>query len=460
MNTVLPSPVQEPQLDRAIGVRQLAAAVVNTTVGAGIFVIPALVARDLGAAAPLAFIVCAAIMGLIVTTIAVAGSRVSSTGGIYAYVEVAFGPYVGFLAGVLQWLSGLLAVSSVATAMIDQAASMAPGFGGGAPRIATLAAIFGALAALNARGVRSGTRLIETMTVVKMLPLLTFVGVGAFFVDPRALAWPGLPAVDVVGRSALLLIFAFSGVEVAIAPSGEIKNPARTVPRALFAALAITTALYIAIQLVAQGVLGRELSERAAAPLADAMARFLGPAAGTAMLLAAVCSMFGYLSGDMLSNPRNVYALARDGFLPGVFARIDPRWRTPRNAIWLYAALATLFASASTFQSLAIIANVALLILYLFCCGAAMELTRRGVQEDGAPFAWPGTRVAPILGAVLMIWILSTATARELGVTALVVALATAAYVARRPQGLRRRTPNPEPRTEPEHELRTGNAEP
>lgn len=437
MNTI-PSapPVREPQLDRALGVRQLAAAVINTTVGAGIFVIPALVSRDLGAAAPIAFIVCAAIMGLIVTTIAVAGSRVASTGGIYAYVEVAFGPYLGFLAGVLQWLSGLLAVSSVATAMIDQAATMAPSLAGQA-RVATLAAIFGILAALNARGVRHGARVIETMTVVKMLPLLAFVGVGAFFIDARALEWPGFPAVDVVGRSALLLIFAFSGVEVAIAPSGEIKNPARTVPRALFTALAITTALYIAIQLVAQGVLGSELSERTAAPLADATARFLGPAAGTVMLLAAVCSMFGYLSGDMLSNPRNVYALARDGFLPAVLARIDPRWRTPRNAIWTHAALATLFASASTFQSLAIIANVALLILYLLCCGAAVELTRRGVQEDGAPFAWPGTRIAPVLGALLMIWILSTATATELGFTALVLGLATLAYIARRPKGLR-----------------------
>src|SRR5437762_9967140 len=152
-------------------------------------------------------------MGLIVTTIAVAGSRVSLTGGIYAYVEVAFGPYVGFLAGVLQWLTGLLAVSSVATAMIDQAATIAPPLGTGPARLLALAAIFGTLAALNTRGVRSGTRVIETIAVVKMLPLLIFVAVGAFFVNARALAWPGLPSASVVGRSALLLIFAFSGVE-------------------------------------------------------------------------------------------------------------------------------------------------------------------------------------------------------------------------------------------------------
>jgi APA family basic amino acid/polyamine antiporter len=149
--------------------------------------------------------------------------------------------------------------------------------------------------------------------------------------------------------------------------------------------------LYIAIQLVAEGVLGGALAESASAPLADATARFLGSAGQATMLLAAVCSMFGYLSGDMLSSPRNWYALARDGFLPAVFARIDPTWRTPKNAIWAHAALATLFASVSTFQSLAIISNVGLLILYLLCCGAALELARRDVRDEGRPFDWPGT---------------------------------------------------------------------
>ncbi|MGH9253181.1 MAG: amino acid permease, partial [Vicinamibacterales bacterium] len=105
-----PGLTADAALVRAIGVRQLAAAIVNATVGAGIFVLPALVAQSVGGAAPLAFLVCAAIMALIAVTLAVAGSRVSATGGIYAYVEVAFGPYVALLAGVLQWLTGVAAV--------------------------------------------------------------------------------------------------------------------------------------------------------------------------------------------------------------------------------------------------------------------------------------------------------------------------------------------------------------
>lgn len=386
----------------------------------------------MGAAAPLSFLVCAALMGLIVTTIAVAGSRVSLTGGIYAYVEVAFGSYVGFLAGVLQWLTGLLAVAGVASAMLDQAATLAPVLGQGPFRVLLVLAIFAALAAVNARGVRSGARLIEAITAIKLAPLLIFVGVGAFFVSPEALAWPGWPGGDAVGRSVLLLIFAYAGVEVAIAPSGEVRHPAGTVPRAVFLALALTTVLYILIQIVAQGVLGDALAGSTAAPLADGASRFLGNAGRTLMLLGAVCSMFGYLSGDMLSSPRSVYALARDGFLPRALASVHAEWRTPHVAIWTHAVLAAIVASTNTFQALAIISNVAMLLLYLLCCGAAVELTRRDVRTEAAPFVVPLPWLWPVAGALVILWILSTATAPEVTVTAIVLAVATLLYAASR----------------------------
>jgi amino acid transporter len=386
----------------------------------------------MGAAAPLSFVLCAAIMGLVVTAIATAGSRVALTGGIYAYVEVAFGPYVGFLTGVLQWLTGLLAVSGVATALLDQMGALAPAMGAPPMRMLTLVALFGALATVNVRGVRAGTRVIETMTVAKLAPLLILVVAGAFFIDGSALAWPGWPGNDAVGRSILLLIFAYSGVEVAIAPSGEVRGPARTVPRAVFLALTITTVLYIAIQLVAQGTLGADLARSNATPLADSAATFLGASGRMLMLLGAICSMFGYLSGDMLSSPRSLYALARDGFLPSVLARIDAVSHAPKIAICTHAILATIFASVSTFQSLAIMSNVGLLIMYLLSCAAAVELTRRDVRTDAAPLSLPGGHVWPALGAAMLLWVLSAATLAELGVTGVVLAIATGVYFIKR----------------------------
>jgi len=426
-----PPPSSEAALVRALGVRQLTAAIVNTTVGAGIFVLPALVSQGLGAAAPLAFLICAMIMALIATTLSMAGSRVALTGGIYAYVEVAFGPFVAFLAGVLQWLTGLLAVAGVATVLLDQLAVLAPDVGTRAAHVAVLGVILVTLARLNVRGVRFGTRLVEAVTLAKLVPLLVFIGVGVFFIDPASIAWPGLPQGDAVGRSVLLLIFAYSGVEVALAPSGEVKNTAHTVPRAVFLALGVTTALYIAIQLVAQGVSGPELSQQTATPLAAAAGRFLGTAGVTLMLLGAICSMFGYLCGDMLSSPRSLYALARDRFLPAVFARIDPTHRTPATAIWTHAALVLVFASTNTFQSLAIIGNVGLLALYLLACAAALELARRDVRAGAPPFALPGAWLGPVAGGALLLWILSTATPAEFALTAIVLAVAALAYAVR-----------------------------
>lgn len=421
----------EASLVRVLGVRQLTAAIVNTTVGAGIFVIPALVSQGLGAAAPIAFLLCAGIMACVMTSLAMSGSRVAITGGIYAYVEAAFGPYVAFLAGVLQWLSCVLAVAGVASALLDQVGVLSAAAATTAIQVTALAITLAGLAWLNARGVRPGTRLVEAITVAKLVPLLVFTGVGVFFVDPAAIAWPGLPPADAIGRSVLLLIFAYAGVEVALAPSGEVRDPARTVPRAVFLALATTTALYIAIQLVAQGVSGPALARETDAPLAQAAGRFLGRTGVTLLLVGALCSMFGYLCGDMLSTPRSLYALARDGFLPRVFARIDPVTRTPAVAIWTHAALVLALATTNTFQTLAIIGTVALLILYGQACAAALALARRDVRIEGEPFAPRGAWIGPVAGLPLMLWILSTATLAELGVTATVLAVSTVIYVWR-----------------------------
>ncbi|OFW00879.1 MAG: hypothetical protein A3I61_03870 [Acidobacteria bacterium RIFCSPLOWO2_02_FULL_68_18] len=430
MPAILPPHVAtEAALVRALGVRQLTAAILNATIGAGIFVLPALVAQGVGDAAPLAFLLCAAIIGLIAVALAMAGSRVALTGGIYAYVEVAFGAYAALLAGVLQWLTGLAAVSGVATALLDQIGTLAPIVAGGATRLAVLGGIVAVLALLNARGVRVGTRLVETVTVAKLAPLVVFVAAGVLLLDRPALVWPGLPDREALGRSVLLLIFAYTGVEMAVAPSGEIKDPARTVPRAVFLGLTLATSLYVAIQLVAQAASGPLLAQQTEAPLAEAAGRFLGRAGVVLMLLGAVASMFGYLCGDMLSTPRSLYAFARDGLLPRIFARIHPVRRTPGTAIWTHATLVVALASTNTFQALAIVSNVGTLLLYLLCCAAALELRRRDVRMAAEPFTFPGIWLAPAAGAALVLWILSTATAREFAVTGGVLAAATLAYV-------------------------------
>jgi amino acid transporter len=238
-----------------------------------------------------------------------------------------------------------------------------------------------------------------------------------------------------VGKTAIVLIFAFVGLEVALVPSGELRDAARTVPRALFSALAITTTLYLLIQAVAQGLLGPSMASYSAAPLAEAAGRVLGRGGRLLVLAGATVSMFGYVSGDMLGSPRALFAFARDGVLPSVLARIHPRFHTPYVAILVYAAIVASVAISSSFTQLAILANVAALTLYLMCVAASYELQRRDVRADGTPFAVPAGPVIPLLAAAVIIWLLSNATRREFGVEALVLAVAAMFYFIRKAGG-------------------------
>jgi APA family basic amino acid/polyamine antiporter len=221
------------------------------------------------------------------------------------------------------------------------------------------------------------------------------------------------------------------GIETALVPSGEIKAPARTVPRAIFTALAFTTLLYVMIQLVAQGVLGSELAKHPDAPLAEAAVRFLGVAGRTLLLAGATVSALGFVTSDILGSPRIIFAFGRDRFLPTWFAHIHPRFHTPDVAIITYAVIAFVLSFSSTFQKLAILANVVTLLLYLLCCLAALELTRRDVRTDGAPFTFPGANLIPILAIGVIIWILTHATAKEFAVTAACLGVASLLFFVR-----------------------------
>lgn len=422
----------EPQLVRAIGVRQLTASIVNVTVGAGIFVLPAAVAANLGAAAPAAYLICAVAMALIVTSLALAGSRVSLTGGIYTYVEVAFGPFVGVLAGMVQWLVLWLTAAGLMSAFADQVGLLVPGLAAGAARLAVILATLALLAFVNLRGVKPGARLVEGITVAKLLPLALLIGVGVFAIQPAHLAWPGWPAGEALGSTVLLLIFAFAGIEVALVPSGEVREPGRTVPRAIYLALGVTTLLYLAIQAVAQGVLGGELRQEAGAPLAAAAGKLLGDGGRLLVLLGGMISMFGYLSGDMLASPRTIFAFGRDALLPRLFASVHPRFRTPHVAIATHAVLVAAVAATNTFTHLALLSNVGVLTLYFLGCAAALRFVSRPAVPGAAGLRLPGERVIPLAAMAVILWILAHATGRELAVLAATLAAATLLYALRR----------------------------
>src|SRR5260370_6110494 len=419
------------QLIRAIGIHGLTANIVNSTIGAGIFVLPALVAQGLGPAAPLAFLCCAIAMVLFVTCFAIAGSRVSLTGGLYAYVEVAFGRYVGFLAGVLYGITALGAVAGVVNVLVNSIAIVVPFLGNPVMRIVVMLVVYGSLVGINVRGVRGGAGAVTVVTFAKLLPLLLFIGAGIFFIHPANIGWSASPSSKSLGDAVILLIFAFVGIEVALIPSGEVKNPARTVPRAAYLALVLTTIIYITIQLVAQGTLGSDLANYKDAPLAEAAAKFLGNMGRTTLLAGATISAFGFVTSDILSSPRMIFAFGRDGALPAWFAHVHPRYRSPDVAIITYAVLAFGLSVSGTFEQLAVLSNVAVLLMYLLCSAACWFLVQRDVRADGQSFNFPGMKIVPALAIIAIIWILAHATVWEFEVNGIVLALASIVYLIR-----------------------------
>ena len=410
---------------RAVGVLGLAAAIFNCTVGGGIFRLPTGAAAVAGSAAPLVYLICAAVMACVVLCFAEAGSRVAKTGGAYAYIETVFGRYAGFLAGVLLWMVGTTAAAGVASAMADAVATL---IGLPSSRIAIIVCAFAFLAAVNVRGVEHGTRLIMIISVAKLLPLLVFIGVGVFFITPSNLVIAQMPPAADLARAAIILIFAFSGVESALLPSGEVRDPARTVPRAIAIAMIGVTLLYLAVHLVAQGVLGAQLANATVAPLAVAAGQFLGTPGYLLLLIGASISMLGYLSGISLALPRALWKFAQEGFLPSPLATVHPRFHTPHIAVIVHCSVLCVLASFNSFEQLAVISNLAALLLYIGVAIATILLRRRGIQLDGhAPFRVPGGVLIPLLTLVLIVWLLTSITSEEW--TAMLITVVTASVL-------------------------------
>jgi amino acid transporter len=413
-------------LVRAVGTGALAAGILNTVVGAGIFAVPGALAASVGPYAPLAFLVCAIAVGSVAICFAEGGSRIATSGGAYGYIEAAFGPLAGYVAGILLLSSDVLACSGIAAALADVATTLAPAAIKVTVHAAVIVGVVGGIALVNVTGVRTGANLVYGATVLKLIPLLVFVLVGASVVHGASFAVTVEPSTQGLGRALILALFAFSGMEAPLSASGEVSDPSRTIPRALLISMLSVTVLYVLVQVVAQGILGASLLH-STVPLADAMAR-VSPGLRLLMLGGAALSMFGWIGSDILGTPRVLFAFARDGLLPRALGRVHPRTHTPHVAILSYAALAIALALTGTFTELAVLSTLALAPLYIAASTAAFQLARRGVAEAGPPLAFRWLRAAMMTGTLSMLAVVTLASRAELLGLASLLAISAGVY--------------------------------
>ena len=417
-----------PHLERVIGVGGLGASAVNCIVGSGIFGLPGIAAAMLGPAAVLAYLLCAVLVSLVGLCLAEAGSRVSHPGGLYAYATAAFGPVVGGIAGTLLWAANSVVTSAaVANLLVDTLALAIPALGAGVWRFVSPGdAVRSPCGCEHPRGARRRA-VVDVLAVVKIAPLVLLVVAGAFAVRMSNLQWVAVPAASQVGQTAVLLFFAFIGVEGALNASGEVANPARTVPRAIFLALTLVAALYIGLQVVAQGVLGAGLAG-APAPLVAAATAVFGPWGARLFWLTTVLSVTGFLSADVLCSPRNLAALAERRQLPRGLAAVHPRFKTPAIAVGMYALMCATVAVSGSFRYLVILGTSGTLVLYLICCLGLLRLRARDVATSGPPFRAPGGSFVPLAASAIILWLLSTLAWAELAAALFLVAASGVVY--------------------------------
>lgn len=425
---------EEARLLPVVGRGALAASIVNVIVGGGIFVLPAAVAGHLGSVAPIAYLLGALVIVPVAICFALAGRRVLTTGGPYAYAESAFGPFAGFLTGVMMWLANVTACAGVAVALHGQLARLWPAFATSTARAALLSTVFMALFVLNARGMRLGMRAIVTLAVLKLTPLVLLVAIGIWFIDPaQLLPVGGTVEPHALGAALVLVMFAYSGMETALTPAAEMRDARRDLPAATMWATAFVVVLYFGLQAVAQGLLGPALAGDAA-PLASAAGR-IHPAATTALLLTAAVSMLGFLQGNVVGTSRLIYALARDRRLPAKLAHVSRGSAVPVVALAAHAAVAWGLAMLGNFTTLALLSGGANCLLYALVALAAWRLARR----DPAPL--PRQRavenIAPPFAFLALCAIAATLGANEWWILLATVALISVTYAigsAFRPQ--------------------------
>lgn len=414
-------------LVRAVGPIGLTANVVNYTIGASIFVMPASAASLSGAWAPIAFLIAAIATFAITLCYAEAGARVPTSGGQAGFTEVAFGSFAGFLAGGLTYVANLLAAGAITAAAVDMASAALPILGSQIIRSLVILAWGVLLFVLVGGRVRQAARFVSVATAIKIVPLALLLIVGLIFVDPVNLQRPQLPIPSGLGQTTLLAIFLFAGVHGALLASGEVKDPARTVPKALLAGMAIVTFLFIGCQLAAQGILGECLSG-SHAPLADAIA-VASPVLGTVMAAGALLSMLGWTASDALSTPRSLFALAQDGYLPKRLGLLDRETHSPRAAIAIHLLFVALLASTGTFATLAATCAVVLVLLLGGACLAALRLRQRAIALGGPVRPLPGLTAAATVGTLAAFGVGAQANATQLAGTAAILAVLSIAYV-------------------------------
>ena len=413
------------------GIRRwdLVAIAINGIIGAGIFGLPAKVFSLIGSYSLIAFVVCALVVTLFILCFAEVGSRFDETGGPYLYAREAFGPTVAFEIGWLIWLARLTAFAANCNLLVAYIGYFLPAAGNPFWRASIIILVVAVLATINLLGIRQAAIVSNVFTIGKIIPIMIFIAVGLFYLNPQAFALGPRPATGAFSQSVLLLIYAFTGFEMAAIPAGEVKDPKKNLPHALLIAIGVVAFLYILVQVVCVGTFP-ELAQ-SQKPLADAGMRFMGAAGAAIISAGAIISITGNLNILLLSGSRVPFAMADQKQLPSFIGSVHRRFATPYVAILITAAVMLLLTLNSSFVAALTISAIARLVTYGATC-IALPVFRRRSDVPPASFRLHYGTVIAILALLLAAWLLANSTWKEARAAALAAAVGLLIYFSYR----------------------------
>lgn len=433
---------------RSIGRWTMTALVINCIIGAGIFGLPGELNRLLGRASPFAMIFAALGVAVIMACGAEVASQFTEPGGPYLYVRTAFGRFLGMQIGWLELLSVISGLAALSILFVDYLAAFLPRPLSNWGRASLIAAVIAFPTAVNYRGVRSGGWLSNLTTLAKLAPLalLILVGLARFANQPRMIHPSEIvsPGTSAWLRAMVFLLFAFGGWEDSLVPTGEISEPRRTIPYGLGAALLICAVIYMLLQFITVVTIGTKAT---LAPLQEAAAVLLGRGGATFVTIAALVSIYGWISAAMLYAPRLVYSLAAQGDFPAIFARTHPRFHTPSVAILFYAFVGWVLAASGTFLWLVAVGSGTFMVLYAGMCACLIRL--RKLHSNADAFRVPFGPVLSFCGVAISLTLMTGLERREALLMCVTALLAAANWLWARRRRLKPETKQTAPMPPP-----------
>jgi APA family basic amino acid/polyamine antiporter len=425
----------DPHYRRSLRPWDAALIVVGGVIGGGIFLNPGIAAQrtDSGMVLLLVWIGAGVLTLIGALCYAELGARRPQAGGTYVYLREAFGPLAGFLFG---WTMLLVIYSGSSAAVATIFASYAAALFGLSPAWA-LPLTIGALVfvtGLNLFGLRLGAQVQNLFAVLKLLAVAALVACGLYLAGaahaPVLAADPARHGSGFIG-AVLPVLFAYSGFTYLNNLAGEVREPQRTLPRALVLGMALVIGAYVLVNVAYLAVLGHGGLAASSAPAADVMARVFGPLGAKLMALGVAISTLGFCNITLVAGARVLQVMGEDGLFFRAVARLHPRWHTPNVALLLLSGWAIVLALSGTYGQLL---DYATFGDWLACAAgvAALFWYRRHLRA--APgFSVPGWPWLPLLFivSVLLVIVLGFIdNPRNTGIGVLIMAAGVPVYYA------------------------------